>query len=120
MDGNREGLAKMRRLTRSGLVVLSLLAAWPWAARAADVPAGGRLAVFVPVRPQTREELAHWEALRLYALGQMRVHDDRLVEASGIFEEALALDPEATPILKALVPLYLALSRTNDRAGSLP
>jgi tetratricopeptide (TPR) repeat protein len=69
---------------------------------------------FVPLRPQTRQELAQGEARKLYGLGLLRQHEDRLLEAAQIFEEALQLDPEAVPLHRVLVPLYLAVNRTED------
>jgi tetratricopeptide (TPR) repeat protein len=74
--------------------------------------------VFVPVRPLTPQESDEREARKLYALGEMRLRDDRLVDATRIFEQALPFDPDATPIHKALVPLYLALGRSNDALGA--
>jgi tetratricopeptide (TPR) repeat protein len=70
--------------------------------------------VFVPRKPPTRQEMAQREACKLYGLGQMRLREDRLIEAIRLFEEALTLDPEASSLHKGLVPLYLALSRPND------
>ncbi|HLJ92360.1 MAG TPA: tetratricopeptide repeat protein [Gemmataceae bacterium] len=69
---------------------------------------------FVPLRPQTREDLARREARKLYGLGLLREHEDRLIEATHAFEDALHLDPEAISILKALIPLYVALGRSED------
>jgi tetratricopeptide (TPR) repeat protein len=71
-------------------------------------------APYVPLRAQTREELARREARKLYGLGLLRQHQDRLLEATRAFEEALRLDPEAPAIYKALIPLYVALSRRED------
>lgn len=84
------------------------------AARAQDVYGDDAVKPFVPLRPQTREELARREARKLYGLGLLKQQEDLLVEATRVFEEALPLDPEATPIYKALIPLYSALSRTED------
>jgi tetratricopeptide (TPR) repeat protein len=67
-----------------------------------------------PLRPETREDRDHAEALKLYALGLLRQENDRLVEAARLFEEALKLEPQAAPLQKTLVPLYLALGRKND------
>jgi tetratricopeptide (TPR) repeat protein len=72
------------------------------------------LTLFVPLHSLTREELARREALELYALGLLRQHQDRLVEATRTFEEALHLDPDAAPIYQAIIPLYIAMSRTDD------
>jgi tetratricopeptide (TPR) repeat protein len=69
---------------------------------------------FVPLRPQTRQELNRREALKLYAIGLACQRDDRLLEAVRNFEQALRLDPDAVAVHKVLVPLYLALERTGD------
>ncbi len=80
--------------------------------RAQDV--ADRPVPLVPVRPETRQDLARREALKLYGLGLLRQHEDRLVDATHIFEEALQLDPEAAPVYKVLIHLYLALNRNDD------
>lgn len=69
---------------------------------------------FVPRRPETQQELNRREAVRLYALGQLRERDNRLLEALRAYEQAVRLDADGAPIYKALVPLYLALDRTED------
>jgi tetratricopeptide (TPR) repeat protein len=74
-----------------------------------DVPAP-----FVPRRPETRSELDRREALKLYALGLMRERDDRLLDAVRVFEDARQLHPEGAFLHRALIPLYLALCRTDE------
>jgi tetratricopeptide (TPR) repeat protein len=69
---------------------------------------------FVPRHPETRQDLDRREALKLYALGLMRERDDKLLEAVRAFEDARQLSPEAAFVHRALVPLYLALCRTDD------
>ncbi|HXG10794.1 MAG TPA: tetratricopeptide repeat protein [Gemmataceae bacterium] len=69
---------------------------------------------FVPLRPETRKELDYLEAVRLYARGLLHERDNRLIEALRAFERAARLDPDSAPVHKALVPLYLALDRTDD------
>jgi tetratricopeptide (TPR) repeat protein len=64
--------------------------------------------------PLSREEQRHLRALELYAVGLLLQENDRLVEATQAFEAAHSGDPQAMPPLKALVPLYLALRRTDD------
>src|SRR5205085_9574728 len=41
-------------------------------------------------------------------------HRNRLSEALKTYEKALRLDPDAAPILRALVPLYQALDRQQE------
>jgi tetratricopeptide (TPR) repeat protein len=69
---------------------------------------------FVPRRPETRQELDRREALKLYALGLMREREDRLLDAVRVFEDARQLHPEGAFLHRALVPLYLALCRTDE------
>ena len=101
-------------LTRMLLVWIASLAVYLGSVRAQDSSEIGGSNPFVPLRPQTREELARREARKLYGLGLLRQHQDRLIEATRTFEEALRLDPEATAIYKALIPLYVVLSRMED------
>jgi tetratricopeptide (TPR) repeat protein len=91
-----------------------LLAACAAAGRGQSSQANDGLKPFVPIRPQTRQELAQREARKLYGLALIREHQDRLVEATRTLEEALHLDPEAPPLYKALIPLYVSLSRSDD------
>jgi tetratricopeptide (TPR) repeat protein len=68
----------------------------------------------VPIKPATRQELDHLEALKLYAQGVIQERQHRLIEATRTFEEALRLDPESAAIRRSLIPLYLALDRIDD------
>jgi tetratricopeptide (TPR) repeat protein len=68
----------------------------------------------VPVRVSSRQELDRCEALALYGLAAVQEHKNRLVEAMHTLEAARRLDPDATPPLKSLVPIYLALDRIDD------
>jgi tetratricopeptide (TPR) repeat protein len=104
----QEAIGTMRIATQTCLALITLFAAARVGA-SADQPSP-----LVPVRPFTREEVRQREARELYGLGLLRQREDRLVEATRIFEEALQLDPQAAPLYKALIPLYLALGRTDD------
>jgi tetratricopeptide (TPR) repeat protein len=59
-------------------------------------------------------EVKRSEALALYSVGLLHERANRLVQAVKTLEEARTLDPDAAPIHKALVTLYLALDRTDD------
>jgi tetratricopeptide (TPR) repeat protein len=101
-------------LARSCLGLFLLLATavvplWGQSLPLDDVPAP-----FVPRRPETRQELDRREALKLYALGLMRERDDRLLDAVRVFEDARQLHPEGAFLHRALIPLYLALCRTDE------
>lgn len=99
---------------RTGLAgLLLLVAALPLRAQPAGLPAD-RPGDFVPVRAATRAELDRREAQKLYALGLLRQRQDRLLDALRNLEEAARLHPEAAPPHKALIPLYLALGRSDD------
>jgi tetratricopeptide (TPR) repeat protein len=65
-------------------------------------------------RPRTRAEHQHAEALTLYSVGLLHEKANRLVQAVKTLEEAVQLEPEAAPIHKALISLYLALDRGDD------
>jgi tetratricopeptide (TPR) repeat protein len=77
-------------------------------------PEADRPAVHVPVRPTTRQQLDHLEAVRLYGLAALQEKQHRLIEAARTLEAACRLDPEAAAPLRALVPIYLALDRIDD------
>src|SRR5690348_5611503 len=67
-----------------------------------------------PARPLTERQRDRHEAERLYALGLLQERDSRLVEATRTYEQALKLDPDSTLLRRALVPLYVALDRSED------
>jgi tetratricopeptide (TPR) repeat protein len=81
---------------------------------AAEGPSNDPPARHVPIRVPTRQELDHREALKLYGTAVVQEHKNRLVEAMHTLEAARRLDPEATPPLKSLIPIYLALDRLED------
>jgi pentatricopeptide repeat protein len=102
-----EGKRQKAKVWLALILLPSAFSLLPSALSAQTVP-------FVPLRPQTKQEIAHREALKLYALALMCQHQDRLLEATRTLEEARELDPDATPLYKTLIPLYLALSRTDE------
>jgi tetratricopeptide (TPR) repeat protein len=71
-------------------------------------------APFVSHRLVSKQEKNRREALELYGIGMWCVAHNRLFEAMEHFENGTKLDPEAAPIAKALIPLYLALNRTQE------
>jgi tetratricopeptide (TPR) repeat protein len=58
--------------------------------------------------------VARREARALYGLALVRIRRDCLVEGMHLLEEAIDLDPEAAPLHKALIPIYLALGRVDE------
>ena len=69
---------------------------------------------YTPLHPETRRELNHSEAVRLYGLAAMHEHNNRFIEALRVYEQARDLDPESAAPYKALVHLYLALDRLEE------
>src|SRR5262245_31374322 len=69
---------------------------------------------FKPARAQTKADRDRREARKLYGLAMLCQRGDQLVEATRLLEEAVTLDPDAATLQRALVPLYLALARSDD------
>jgi tetratricopeptide (TPR) repeat protein len=106
----------MSRLVASslgGVFLLVALGSSPAQTIDADPPARQ-----APVKPVTRQELDHLEALKLYGRGVALEHQNRLIEAMRTFEEAKRLDPESAAIHRTLIPLYFALERLDDALAS--
>src|SRR5262245_58186753 len=75
---------------------------------------GDRPEPFVPARSESRHELKHREARKLYAEALICQREDRVVEAMRLYEKAVQLDPESPILHRALVPIYLALGKVDD------
>jgi tetratricopeptide (TPR) repeat protein len=73
-----------------------------------------RAVSFTTRRPVAAQEKKRREALELYGIGFWCVANNRLLEAAEHLENGAKLDPEAAPIAKALIPVYLALNRGQD------
>src|SRR5262245_46633183 len=71
-------------------------------------------ALYKAKTPQTKQELDRLEAQRLFGQGIFHERNNRLVEAVKAFESAKRLDPDSAAILRALIPLYFAIDRTDD------
>jgi tetratricopeptide (TPR) repeat protein len=96
-------------------LILTLSAAPGFPASAQPPILGGdRPARHVPVRTPTEADKNRQEALRLYGLGLLQEKKNRLIEATHTLEEAQRLDPESAAVVRALIPLYLALERVDD------
>jgi tetratricopeptide (TPR) repeat protein len=81
----------------------------------AQVPPGtGEVAPLVPLHALSKQDLDHREAVKLYGLALLSQREDRLLETVRLLEEARRLDPQAAVLPRALIPLYLALCRTDD------
>jgi tetratricopeptide (TPR) repeat protein len=105
----------MSRLVVWSLAGLLLVSLTPLPAQTTDTDRPTR---HVPVKPATRPELDHLEAVKLYGRGVALEHQNRLIEATRTFEEARRLDPDSAAIHRALVPLYFALDRLDDALTS--
>ncbi|MHB1424237.1 MAG: tetratricopeptide repeat protein [Gemmataceae bacterium] len=106
----------MSRLVASSLGGFVLLVAWmPLAAQTMDADPPSR---HVPLKPATKQELDHVEAVKLYGRGVALEHKNRLIEATRTFEEARRLDPDSAAIPRTLIPLYFALDRLDDALAS--
>ena len=102
---------------KSIIVILSTLinlCAWAGEARTQELQAKDRPTPARPVQPETREALARREAQKLFGLGLLRLREDRLLEAVKLLEEAEKIDPESLVIKKTIIPLYVAMSRTEE------
>ena len=73
-----------------------------------------RPTIYVPEKPPTKQDLQRRESLKQYVLGLLYVREDRLLDAVKALEKAVALDPEATPVYKMLIPFYVALDRAPE------
>lgn len=104
----------MPHLVRAGLTLTVVLLAVTGELHAQTPLAGDPPTPLVPLKPQTREELDRREARKLYGLSMLHQREDRILEAVRTLEDAIKLDPASAAIHKALVPLYLALSRSDD------
>jgi tetratricopeptide (TPR) repeat protein len=98
---------------RSCLVVPVLLFACT-ALFAQTDPGGERPGVNSPTKVRTQQDLDHLEALKLYGQGLLYEKEHRLLDALKAYEHALRLDPDAASLHRAVIPIYLALDRTDD------
>jgi tetratricopeptide (TPR) repeat protein len=101
----------MSLATRFGLAALVLAGS---SALAQTQPGDDKPKPHAPLKPATKQELDHAEALKLYARALAAEQDNRLLEAIKAYEAAARLDPDSAAVRKALVPLYFAVDRTDD------
>jgi tetratricopeptide (TPR) repeat protein len=81
---------------------------------AQDLVPKDRPKIHVPLKAETKNELDHREAVKLYGVAALHEKANRLLEAVRVLEQARQLQPEAAPVHRALCPLYLALDRIED------
>jgi tetratricopeptide (TPR) repeat protein len=70
--------------------------------------------IHVPVHAESKEDVNHREAVKLYGVAVFHERANRLIEAVHALEQAQRLDPDSAAIPRMLGPLYLALDRTDD------
>lgn len=85
---------------------------------AQTLPVADAPQLFTPLRAQSKQDLDHREALKLYGLAMLRQREDLLLEAVHLLEDACHLDPNAAPLHRSLIPLYFALCRNDDALSS--
>ena len=103
----------MSRLVASSLAGVALLVGLaPLSAQ--TPPDVDPLTRHVPLKPATRQQLDHLEALKLYGRGAIAERQNRLIEAMHTYEQSLRLDPEATAVHRTLISLYFALDRMDN------
>jgi tetratricopeptide (TPR) repeat protein len=71
-------------------------------------------ALYRPIQPPTRQAMERRQSLEAYVFGILCEREDRLLEALKSFERAAQLDPQAAAVVKAQVPILLALERTTE------
>jgi tetratricopeptide (TPR) repeat protein len=103
----------MIQFIRSWLVVPVLLVAS--APLIAQTGPGAELpGVNKPIKATSQKDLDHLEALTLYGQGLLHEKNHRLLEAVKAYEQAVRLDPDAVALHREIIPLYLALDRSDD------
>jgi tetratricopeptide (TPR) repeat protein len=102
----------MLRSHRAGAALVLLLLAAPIAV--AQVEVDCLPPTNVPLVPFTAKQRAQREALYLFADGVLAEHQERLLDAVQAFEQSARIDPDAAPVLRTLVMLYLGLERYED------
>src|SRR3989442_1592991 len=98
------------RLPWFSLLTIPLLGA---ALNVQELP-GDQLKTVSAQDPANGQKADRRQARVLYGAALLNARNKRLLEAVCQLEEAWKLDPTAAPVARALVPLYLALGRTQD------
>ncbi len=81
---------------------------------AQNAPGDTRPGINKPTKIAKQKDLDHVEALKLYSQGLLHEKDQRILEALKAFQEVMRLDPDAAEPHRAVIPLYLALDRTDE------
>jgi tetratricopeptide (TPR) repeat protein len=75
---------------------------------------GDRPKIYVPKKPPTRREIDQRDSLHKYVEGLWLQRQERPGDALKAFEEAARLDPDAAAVVKAQVPILVAMNRVDD------
>src|SRR5258707_15274999 len=99
------------------LVVVSLVVVA--SAAAVENPRGGdpledRPEPLAASRPRSEEEQDRLDAAAKFAAGRTLEQREQSAAALRLFERAVRLDPQATPVLRELVPLAYSLNRRAE------
>ncbi|HEY2840119.1 MAG TPA: tetratricopeptide repeat protein [Pirellulales bacterium] len=64
--------------------------------------------------PRTEQQKNHLEALSLFSTGRIAEQHEQLAPALRLYQRALRLEPNATPIIRQIIPLAFSLDRPNE------
>lgn len=84
------------------------------AALAQNVEFNDRPKLFKPKTPPTRREIEERDSLYKFVDGLLYEHEEKYTDALKAFQEAARLDPDAPEIIKAQLPILLAMNRFDD------
>lgn len=69
-------------------------------------------------KPAADKETKQRQALKAYALGEICLRENRVLDALKAFEKSVQLDPEALPARKELIALYITLDCKKEALAS--
>lgn len=81
---------------------------------AIKLPGGEVVEPHVPLKPETKAQKAHREALALYMSGRLREAKNDFRGAYADYQKAIAVEPKAVAVYRALVPLAFGLGKQED------
>lgn len=84
------------------------------AAGALKLPGGELVEPHVPLKPETKAQKAHREALALYMSGKLREARRDFRGAYADYQKAIKIEPGAVSVYRALVPLAFELGKQKD------
>jgi len=64
--------------------------------------------------PRTEQQKNHLEALSLFGAGRIAEQNEHLAAALRLYQRALRFEPDATPIIRQIIPLAFSLDRPNE------